>query len=193
MQLCSPCFSYSNICNQNSAARQFRLSHVLKMCYHGTEQICAKVEDRDWNLTFSRISFLNLLHGRVWELTYFLNLQNLHWLEWKHQVSFNCRICVCIGINGGDGGAGVVNEGMPQCCQRERERGPLKKKKKKEGGGGCTRQLLCPRALPRNVSQHRDQLLGLDRPKGQSWHRRLHIMYTLVGTPTSLHKHVYAL
>lgn len=35
--------------------------------------------------------------------------------------------------------------------------------------GGGTRQLLCPRALPRNVTQCREQLPGLSGPEGQGW------------------------
>ena len=62
------------------------------------------------------------------------------------------------------------------------ERGPARgngvKKKKKEGKERCTRQLLCPRALPRNVTQCKEQLLGLRRPEGQGWHHRVHILYT---------------
>ncbi len=89
----------------------------------------------------------------------------------------------------GEGGwrGAVINEGMSpcycMCCQRE---GPSARKpsKKKWGKERCTRQLLCPRALPRNVTQRREQLLGLRGPEGQGWHQRVHILYTLVHTPT---------
>lgn len=66
----------------------------------------------------------------------------------------------------------------------ERERPSERKPSKRRGKERCTRQLLCPRALPRNVTQHREQLLGLRRPEGQGWHQRVHILYTLVHTPT---------
>lgn len=66
-----------------------------------------------------------------------------------------------------------------------RERGPARGNGVRKGGKErCTRQLLCPRALPRNVTQRREQLLGLRRPEGQGWHQRVHILYTLVHTPT---------
>lgn len=93
---------------------------------------------------------------------------------------------VCgVGAEGWRRGRGaVINEGMSLCycmyCQREgpSERKQSEKKKKKEGKERCTRQLLCPRALPRNVTQCREQLLGLRRPEGQGWHQRVHILYT---------------
>lgn len=68
------------------------------------------------------------------------------------------------------------------CCQRER---PSERKANKKGGKErCTRQLLCPRALPRNVTQGREQLLGLRRQEGQGCHQRVHILYTFVHTHT---------
>ena len=76
------------------------------------------------------------------------------------------------------------------CCQRE---GPSERKPSKKGGKErCTRQLLCPRALPRNVTQHREQLPGLRRPEGQGWHQRVHILHTLVHTP-NIHEHTHIL
>lgn len=67
------------------------------------------------------------------------------------------------------GGSAVINEGISlcncMCCQRDgaqREETRVKKRGKER----CTRQLLCPRALPRNVTQHREQLPGLRRPEG---------------------------
>jgi len=68
-----------------------------------------------------------------------------------------------------------------------REGGPARGKRGEER---CTRQLLCPRALPRNVSQRREQLPGLRRPEGQGWHQRAHILYTLVHTFKSTHTHI---
>lgn len=67
--------------------------------------------------------------------------------------------------------------------EAQREETELKKKKKR-GKERCTRQLLCPRALPRNVTQCREQLPVLRRPEGQGWHQRVHILYTLVHALT---------
>lgn len=72
------------------------------------------------------------------------------------------------------------------CAVSEREREAQREEAElKEGGKErYTRQLLCPRALPRNVTQHREQLPGLRRPEGQGWHQRAHILYTVMNLNT---------